>query len=86
MRPTFHPTCKISMSDEMLDALALAFTQLLVFLLRHYLYNHFHNILKFFDVLPNFVFTTSETMRDYDFKHGVYELPHQLPNHVSLNL
>ena len=27
--------------------------------------NHFHNILKFFDVLPNFPFTTSETMRDY---------------------
>ena len=27
--------------------------------------NHFHNILKLFDVLPNFPFTTSETMRDY---------------------
>ena len=26
-------------------------------------YNHFHNILKLFD-LPNFIFTTSETMRD----------------------
>ena len=28
-------------------------------------YNHFHNILKLFKVLPNFPFTTSETMRDY---------------------
>ena len=27
--------------------------------------NHFHNILRLFDVLPNFPFTTSETMRDY---------------------
>ena len=28
-------------------------------------YNHFHNILRLFDVLPNFPFTTSETKRDY---------------------
>ena len=28
-------------------------------------YNHFHNILRLFDVLPNFPFPTSETMRDY---------------------
>ena len=28
-------------------------------------YNQFHNILRFFDVLPNFRFSTSETMRDY---------------------
>ena len=28
-------------------------------------YNHFYNILRLFDVLPNFLFTTSETMRDY---------------------
>ena len=27
--------------------------------------NHFHNILRLFDVFPNFPFTTSETMRDY---------------------
>ena len=27
--------------------------------------NHFHNILRLFDVLPNFPFTTSETKRDY---------------------
>ena len=28
-------------------------------------HNHFHNILRLFDVLSNFPFTTSETMRDY---------------------
>ena len=28
-------------------------------------YNHFHNILKLFDVLPIFSFTASETMGDH---------------------
>ena len=28
-------------------------------------YNHFHNILRLFDVLINFPFTASETMRNY---------------------
>ena len=28
-------------------------------------YDLFHNILRLFDVSPNFSFTTSETMRDY---------------------
>ena len=28
-------------------------------------YNHFHNILRL-DILPNFPFTTSEIMHDYD--------------------
>ena len=28
-------------------------------------YNHFHNILRVSDVLPNFSFTASETMSDY---------------------
>ena len=28
-------------------------------------YNHGHNILKPFDVSPNFLFTTSETKPDY---------------------
>ena len=31
-------------------------------------YNHFHNILRHLDVLPNFSFTTSETIRDYYLK------------------
>ena len=29
-----------------------------------YIYNHFHNILRLFDVLENFLFTTSVTMRE----------------------
>ena len=28
-------------------------------------YNHFHKILRLFDVLPNFSYTASETMRNY---------------------
>ena len=28
-------------------------------------YNHFHNILKLFDVLQNFPFTTRETIGNY---------------------
>ena len=28
-------------------------------------YSQFHNILRLFDVLPNFPFTTSEAMGDY---------------------
>ena len=28
-------------------------------------HNQFHNILKRFDVLPSFLFTKRETMRDY---------------------
>ena len=28
-------------------------------------YSHFHNILRLFDVLTNFPFTTSETICDY---------------------
>ena len=31
----------------------------------HVTYNHFHDILRLFDGLPNFLFTTSETVSDY---------------------
>ena len=31
----------------------------------HYYYNRFHNILRLFDVIPNFPLTTCETMCDY---------------------
>ena len=36
-----------------------------MFLIRFDTYNNFHNILRLFDVLPNFPFTTSETMGEY---------------------
>ena len=47
-------------------------------------YNHFHKILRLFDVLTNFHFTTSETMRDFTYKHSIYELSHELPNDLRL--
>ena len=31
----------------------------------HGSYNHVHNILRLFDILPDFPFTTSETMGEY---------------------
>ena len=45
-----------------------------------------HKILRIFDVLPNVPFTTSETMRDhYFYKHGIYNLPHELTNDLRLS-
>ena len=38
--------------------------------------------LDFFDNLLNFTFTTSEAI----IKHGIYELPHELPNNLSLSI
>ena len=48
--------------------------------------NHFHNILRLFDVLPNVPFTTSETMSmvNMAYKHGKYELPDELPNDLRI--
>ena len=39
-----------------------------------------HNVLRLFDVLPNFSFITCETNRDISNKHGIYKLPDELPN------
>ena len=50
------------------------------------IYNHFHNILRLFDVLPNFPFTTSEMMYDDLYKHDLYKLPHELPNDLRLRI
>ena len=36
-----------------------------VFRILSYIYNNFHDIVRFFDVLPNVLFTRSETMRNY---------------------
>ena len=33
--------------------------------LMNYVYNHGNNILRLFDTLPNFIFITRETKRDY---------------------
>ena len=43
--------------------------------------NHFHNILRLLDVLPQvkrYVILT--------YKHGIYELPHGLPNDLRLGI
>ena len=32
---------------------------------KHYIYNHGQNILRLFNTLPNFLFTTSKTNGDY---------------------
>ena len=50
------------------------------------IYNHFENILRLFDVLPNFPFTTSETIAILTYKHGIYELPHELLNDLRLSI
>ena len=47
-------------------------------------YNHFHNILRLSDVLPNFLFTTSETITIIIYKDGISVLSHELPNDLKL--
>ena len=39
-------------------------------------FNHFHNILRLLDVLPNFV----------TYKRGIYELPQELLNNLRLRI
>ena len=38
------------------------------------------------DVLPDFPFTASETCAIITYKHGIYELPHGLPNDLRLRI
>ena len=47
--------------------------------------HHFHIIFRLFNVLANFLLTTIETMRNIS-KHGIYELPHDLPNDLDLRI
>ena len=42
--------------------------------------NHFHNILRLFDVLPNLFSPQVKRCAIITYKHGMYELPHELPN------
>ena len=46
-------------------------------------YNHFYNILRLFDVLPNFSFTTNETLF---LINSIYELPQDLPKDLRLRI
>ena len=42
-------------------------------------HNHGHNILRLFDTLQNFLFTTCEKSVIITNEHGTYEFPHKLP-------
>ena len=43
-----------------------------------YTYNQFHNILRLFDVLPNFPLVTRKRCAIITYKLGIYELPKDL--------
>ena len=45
--------------------------------------NHFHNILKLFDLYQYFALQVKRCAI-FNYKHGVYELPHKLPNNLKL--
>ena len=47
-------------------------------------YNNLHNILRLFDVLPNFLSPQVKRCAIITYKHGMYELPHELPNDLRL--
>ena len=47
-------------------------------------YNQFHNILRLFDVLPNFPFTQVKRWMIITYKHGIYKVPHELPNDLRV--
>ena len=53
-----------------------------------YNYNGGLNILRLSDTIPNFIFITSEVKQNViiNKKHGICELPHQLPNDLSLRI
>ena len=49
-------------------------------------YNHFHNILRLFDVLPNFLSPQAKRCTIITYKHGIHELPHELLNNLRLRI
>ena len=48
--------------------------------------NHFHNIFRLFDVLPNFLSPQVEQSAIISNKHVIYELPVKLPNDLRLRI
>ena len=50
------------------------------------IYNHLHNILRLFDVLPNFSSPRVKRYATISYKHGIYHLPHVLPNDLSFRI
>ena len=49
-------------------------------------HNLFHNILRLFDILPSFRFTTVKWSSIISNKHGIYDLSHELPNDLKLRI
>ena len=47
-------------------------------------YNNFYNILRLFDVLPTFLSPQLKRSAIITYKHGIYELPHELPTDLRL--
>ena len=41
-------------------------------------YNHFHDILRLFDVLPNFILRQVKRLTIITYKYSIYELLHEL--------
>ena len=54
-----------SFFPKAIDALSLLEVFRSIHVLSYACYSHFQNILRLFDVLPNFPFTTTEMMPDY---------------------
>ena len=50
-----------------------------------FMLNHSHNILRLFDVQPNFPLTTSKLDGIVSNKYGMYKMPHELPNDLRLS-
>ena len=49
-------------------------------------YNHFHNILRLFDVLPTFISREVKRCAIIYHKHGIFELPDELLNDLRLRI
>ena len=49
-------------------------------------YNHFHNILRLFDVLKIFFPSQVKRCAINTYKHGIYELPHELPTDLRVSI
>ena len=47
---------------------------------RKYSRQKFHNVLRLFDVLPNFLSAQVKRCAIITYKHEIYELSHELPN------
>ena len=47
--------------------------------------NQFHNTLRLFNVLPSFLSPQVKRLTIITYKHGIYELPHELQNDLIVS-